>query len=451
VPKKPELDIENQEFVEAYEQCLRVHKAEFLDRCHVIAEKYGEAGKLKLGGHTWPLRPLFLDRKQMDFICASLFKQLESCRDSLLELFRSKQDIGETLRFPKGLLSHLDVESELLSPDFLSAVRPDGFLQSDRFVLSEYNLGSGLLATLSYTEVLHDLFNQDPCLSALHETAGCLERPFRHYLTLLRERAGPKKNPELALFSPALEQKDIYSWEMELFEDLLRENGFSVSFVDEHSMTVDRHGDLREDSSGKKFDLLLQMTTGEFFLDNFESLASDHQFLCGSHAGSAPHLHPLSCLLLGKGCLPRRLGGRLNRPSPERGFLVQQDESHFPDPERASEYRLNKDDFVIKRSWSGKDTLVGRGTGGRAWNRIVAEAIDSAEFIVQRYQPLPKIELPFLIEGDNIVNLPVRFELSPFIIQGKYAGALVRYAPDAEGIRLSPSPPGMGLTVVYSI
>ena len=44
----------------------------------------------------------------------------------------------------------------------------------------------------------------------------------------------------------------------------------------------------------------------------------------------------------------------------------------------------------------------------------------------------------------------VRFEVSPFIIDGDYAGAFVRYAPDREGVLLSPSPGDVGMTLVLA-
>jgi hypothetical protein len=444
------INIENSAKVEAYERCLKSRKQEFLDHCHLVSQKYLLAGENKLACNAWPLRPLFIDQQRLQFISSTIFGQLKRCRDRLLALADSPKKLAEQLRFPEDLLLNLDLPAELNSPDFLSAVRPDGFLLPDRFVLSEYNLGSGLLATLSYTEVLFELLGRGPVMDNLPWSQSCQERPFQRYLELLRARGYQIDIPHIALFSPAQEQKDIYPWEMELFQTLFHTNGFSTEFTDETELFVNDQGLLASQTSSRSFDLLLQMTTGEYFLNHPDSLADQHRFLTGERVGPVAHVHPLSCLLLGKGALPARLAGGESVFNKQGDFLVQPDRSHFVEEKNAAEYRLNKDRYVIKRSWVGKDTVIGCSSGGRAWNRIVAEAIDSSRFIIQEYCPLPTLKLPFLIDGGDLEYIPVRFELSPFIIQGRYAGALVRYAPDMEGIRLSPSPPDLGMTIVFS-
>jgi hypothetical protein len=69
---------------------------------------------------------------------------------------------------------------------------------------------------------------------------------------------------------------------------------------------------------------------------------------------------------------------------------------------------------------------------------------------MQRYLRLPRTTLPVSRDGVTIEWIPVRVELSPFVIEGAYAGAIARYAPDAEGLILSPPPPEMGMTMVYA-
>ena len=46
--------------------------------------------------------------------------------------------------------------------------------------------------------------------------------------------------------------------------------------------------------------------------------------------------------------------------------------------------------------------------------------------------------------------IDVRVEVSPFIVDGEYCGAIARYAPDAQGLILSPPPADMGMTIVQS-
>jgi hypothetical protein len=441
--------IEDRALVEAYESSLTVHKSEFLDHCARVSEKYGQAGWAKLGCDAWPLRPLFIQRRKLEFISKTIHQQLLICKEKLLARAEEPVSLAHSLRFPQGLLERLNLVEGLTSPHYLSAVRPDGFMFPDRFVLSEYNLGSGLLATLTYTEVLHDLLAHGPVARHLQQNFAFSDRPFQSYARMLRNICEERSEPQLCLFSPKAELEELYSWEKQLFLQLFRAEGYRVTFADEDTLTIGVDDCLVHKETGETFDLLLQATTGEYFLDNPASLDDEHDFLRGAAAGSTPHVHPLSCLLLGKGALPARLAGEPCESEEKTGFRVEQDVSHFVEEEKAPHYRLNKDRYVLKRAWTGKDTVVGCSSGGRAWNRVVAEAMSSADFIIQEYCPLPKLDFPFLI-NDEIEFLPVRFELSPFIIRGDYSGALVRYAPDTEGVRLSPAPADLGMTVVCS-
>lgn len=436
--------IEDLATVRRYESLLASHRAEVLEHYARVSERHGEAGRNRLACRAWPLRPLFLKGDRLQAIATALVRRLESCRDRLLSMARAERPktMAANLNFPEQLLEQLDLEAGLRSPDFLSAARPDGFLHPDRFVVSEYNVGSGLMATLSYTEVLFELLAEGPVARKLGLKDGNFGRPFQNYLSLLRRRAPSGSAAHIALFSPAEEHKDVYLWEKELFETLLERNDFTVEFMNEHSLEVDSEDRLVSGRTGRTFQLLLQMTTGEFFLQAPNSLRSS-KYLRGARAGSVPHMHPLVCLLLGKGILPANLGGAGDENS------VRVAGATYPTQKAAPEYRLNKDKYVIKRSWSGKDTVVGCSTGGRAWNRILAEAIASKDFIIQDYHPLPTTRLPYLVDG-KLEYIPVRFELSPFLIEGKYCGSLVRYAPEAEGLRLSPSPSDMGMTIVYA-
>ena len=332
-------------------------------------------------------------------------------------------------------------------PDLLSAVRPDGFLYHDRYLVSEFNVGGGLMATLAYTELLHDLLYESPVQRSLSWGEGSSSRPFQAYLRLLGRRLHKVPSPVVALMIPSEEKDQIYDWEYKLFFQLFDRAKLRHLLVDESELYLDGEGVLRQSSSERVVHAVIALTTGECYLPQPRRL---QQII---HKLSSPNqrhttLHPYSCLAFGKGCLPWLSQDDSSRESSGDTFPVELASSHWPDLRRADEYRLEKERWVLKKAWSGKNTFVGCSSHGRIWNRALGEALSSSESILQEYTSLPKIMLPCLIDGSSIERIPVRFELSPFIIEGDYAGALVRYAPDTEGVVLSPSPADLGITAV---
>ena len=112
----------------------------------------------------------------------------------------------------------------------------------------------------------------------------------------------------------------------------------------------------------------------------------------------------MACLLLGKASLPwLRTSGRTLGKSEEDGFRVEIPETDFP---------------------------------------------DSSRDIIQKYSPLPQIRFPVLNES-TLEWVPVSFEISPFLIDGVYSGALIRYSA-RDGSILSPSPADWSMTLAFT-
>jgi hypothetical protein len=164
-----------------------------------------------------------------------------------------------------------------------------------------------------------------------------------------------------------------------------------TNFVDIGDLVLRQDRPTRVGDS-RPFDLVLQLTTGESYLNNPTSLAA-HPLVAGARAGSAPHVHPTVGLLLAKGLMPWQLSqGLAHSVKSEDSFELSYAECRYADAEMADRLRLGKDRFVIKRSWAG--TVVGCATHGRAWNRAVNDTVDSSGFIVQDYHSLPTVKMP---------------------------------------------------------
>ena len=70
---------------------------------------------------------------------------------------------------------------------------------------------------------------------------------------------------------------------------------------------------------------------------------------------------------------------------------------------------------------------------------------------MQRYQPMPLTTVPVTHDGEQIHWVTVSFELSPFIVAGRFAGGAVRYAPAATGLVMSPPPDNMGFALAAAV
>lgn len=225
----------------------------------------------------------------------------------------------------------------------------------------------------------------------------------------------------------------------------MSERGWDSEIVHESDVYLDQEQCPVHRPTGKKLDLIAHVTINTSFMDEPQRMSEDFKIWAGTHVGKAPLYKPLAALVFDKGTLTW-LQDVPEPPCEEYSVPVAQTE--FPQAAKAAEYRLGRDEWVLKRAFDGKDTHVGRSAAGRAWNRAVNGALGSKEYIIQRYEAMPRTVLPITHDGESVEWVEVCFEFSPFLIAGRFAGACVRYAPAAEGLIMSPPPEGMGFGVV---
>ncbi|MBI5543528.1 MAG: hypothetical protein HY901_06535, partial [Deltaproteobacteria bacterium] len=226
--------------------------------------------------------------------------------------------------------------------------------------------------------------------------------------------------------------------------------GIDSRLVTEQDLVVGRGGAVRLRGGRREVDLVAMITIGTSFMDEPERLLGDLAHLRGPKVGRARLVKPLASLAMDKGTIPflsTLPGWPVRGPGGYRSELI---ETGFPHPEFAPEYRRHRERYVLKRSFDGKDTRIGISTDAKTWDKTLKVATEGADYVIQEYVPLPRTTMPVIYRGKSIEWIPVRVELSPFVVEGRYAGAIARYAPDADGLVLSPPPRGMGLTMVYS-
>lgn len=274
---------------------------------------------------------------------------------------------------------------------------------------------------------------------------------------MIRELARPSGGrPRVALLAHSYEWKTILDYPKRVVQQIhyarkrLAAAGIDTFLVHEDDLFVDARGRARIRGQRKPVDLVLLITICTSFIDEPRRLRSDLRCLRGGSVGDVRLAKPLVSLGFDKGTLPffGAMKGWPMRAGDD--FRLEIVPTFFPGPKEARRLEREKNQWVLKKAFDGKDTHVGVSTKKRLWRQVLEVATQTKDYVSQRYASMPRARMPMLIDDRHLEWVDVRVELSPFIYEGRFGGALARYAPDAEGLVLSPPPEGMGLTTVFS-
>jgi hypothetical protein len=443
---------EEADAVEALDRAIRKEPAAVVDAVGSFLLHAGDEDISTLTGVGLPLRPAVLSRARMERVARELFMLGEATRDIVVAAAQEGW-LGE-LDTPERFAA-ADIIASLTGAHALATMRPDGYLFDDAFRMTELNVGNGLLISCAYASAVHRFFTRfSPVVRAAGLDPAGIARSFDGLVDVLRQAAG-KEAPRVALLLPQPDCLHSDTWGEKVHKQLawaprlLREAGLDVVVVDEAGLVVDRDGMCRTAEDGLLVDVVTLATTGLGLFDDVDKLAHGaNRILRGTHVGHAPLVLPLAHLALEKGVLPALCLHPALRDLQD--VVVQPTER--PTDERAPAYRLERERWVMKRSYEDKHTFVGVAEFGRKWNWYVEQMLArQREYIMQEYVSLPTSIMPVLVDNKHIEWVPVRVELSPFLFGGKLCGAMTRYAPDAEGLVMSPPPPGMGFGVALLV
>lgn len=451
-PVKSHRQLEDQDWVARFDAELKANPQEALEASAAVRQYFAEKNHTILEWVGWPLRPLFIPRKTLQFISRAMVEQLEKTRLALLEVCEDPKRLADISPLNPDFYRTIDMRGGLEAPCFLEYIRPDGFLYEDRWVWSEINFGNGAIVSSSYQEVVHELFSRCPILQKIGATQ--FDRPFQAYIDWVGSHAVDGEGPvRIGLLAHQGEWQTILNWPEKIVaqiyaaQEMFAAKGLQTFIVDETALELrDSHCFYQ----GEPLQGLCMITIGSTFMDDLDRLGTELKFLTGAQVANLPFLKPLASLAMDKGAM-EWMTRNLTWPLEEDGFKMEIAATEFPHTGRAAEYRLNRENFVLKRSYEGKDTLMGITTPGRVWNRTLDRALKTWEYIIQDYSSLPVTTVPITKDGKTIEWVEVQVELSPFIVRGEYAGCMARYAPTRDGVILSPAPDDMGMTSVYAV
>ncbi len=439
---------------------LKKHVSELRDFTHRFHEKWKRWGITTIRGSGWALRPLFVPAAHLDFVAASLHARLSELRARLRQLARKKGALEKVLPLPRGFSQALDVGAGVDSHDWLSHLRPDGFLFEDRYVLSEVNFGNGIAVSCGYTEVVADYWREHPVLKRLGiDVDRYSRRPLPRYLQVISRAMRRSEKPFVALLTHHREWEVIQSYPKRVedqFDYVQRELyrlGIESRICTEEELVVGRDGNPRIVGDARKPDLVMLVTIGSSFLDDPELLRPGGRLahLRGSRIGEVAIVKPLAATLMDKGVLPllQTLEPLFKNRSAD-GFRFEISPTHFPFGQKPSKYTRTQNDWVMKRAFDGKDTHIGISRSRELWSEVADVATSEPGYVAQKYVSLPRARIPVFIDK-HLEFVESRVELSSFIYDGHFGGGAARHAPDAEGLVMTDPPPDYGFSTVFAI
>ena len=440
---------------------LKRNVSEVRDFTHRFHERWKQWGITTIRGSGWALRPLFVPAERLDFLASSLHHRLVGLRAKLRELAAKKGALSKVLPLPPGFEEGIDVGAGLDSHDWLSHLRPDGFLFEDRYVLSEINFGNGISVSCGYTEVVADYWREHPVLRKLGiDVTRFHRRPLPRYLHTIRRAMRPSAKPFVALLTHSREWEVILSYPKRVedqFDYVQRELyrlGVDSRIVTEEQLVVGRDGNPRIVGDPRRPDLVMLVTIGSSFLDEPELLRKGGRLahLRGSRIGDVQIVKPLAATLMDKGVLPllQQLEPNFTKRAAD-GFRFEIAPTHFPKGQPAAKYTRAKDRWVMKRAFDGKDTHIGVARSEALWREVARVATQEDGYVAQEYVSMPRARIPVFVDEKHLEFVESRVELSSFIYDGAFGGGAARHAPDAEGLVMTDPPPDYGFSTVFGV
>ena len=451
--------LQDQPLVRELDRLLRRHVSEVRDYTWAFHRRWARKGVTTIRGTGWTVRPFLLPISRLQFIASAFHGALSTLRNAIQDAAARRGAVTRLLPVHPEFEECFDVAAGAASPAFLSHFRPDGFLFEERFVLSEINYGNGITISCSYTEAVADYWRHHPLIKRLGwdiEQMHC--RPLPWYINVARRFARPVASPAVALLAHSEEWQTMRGFPKRVMDQIhfvcraFEKAGMQARTVTEQDVSLDKRGNLRFDKDGRRVDLLMFITVGSTFLDRPELLrkggALHHLTL--PRIGDTWVLKPLAGLMVDKGALP--LLGRLDGSRRmQDGFRFEIPHTEYPADAGAPRYLRRRANWVLKRSFDGKDTSVGAVSTPAEWRSAVDAAVGGYHYVAQRYVSIPRAEVPVFVDEQHLEWVPSRVELSPFIYDGAFGGAGVRHAPDAEGVVMNHFPDGYGYSIALAV
>lgn len=450
---------QDREHVREFDRLLKTHVSAVRDYTQEFHARWADRGITTLKGPGWAVRPFLVPAARLHFVAAAFHGAMTRLRTAMMDQAVIPGAIAESLPFHPDLETHIDVGDGARSPACMSYFRPDGFLFEDRFVLSEINYGNGIIVSCAYTEVVADYWARHPVIERLGWDVHRLHpRPFPRYVQVARCFARPRKLPRVALLAHSEEWQTVQRFPKRVMEQMrfaraaFERAGLRARFVTQHDIALDRNGAPRFDDDGTRIDLVMFITVGTTFMDEPKT-AHDGAIraqLGKARIGDVWVLKPLAGLLMDKGALP--LLGKLScLQRMTDGFRFDIAATEFPFGRRPARYLNRRRNWVVKRSFDGKDTHPGIARDPDRWSRIVADVVASRSYVAQQYVSLPRANVPVFIDEHHLEWVPSRIETSCFIFDGAFGGAGIRHVPDAEGQVMTAFPPGYGYSTAFAV
>ncbi len=425
------------------------HRTEFQDR--VIKKRcfYGNSAM------PTTLMPLFLKQKSLQLIKYAC-EVADTIIEKTIDLYFTDSYVREYFAY------HPPIPSEWINIDpgykkHTIINRLDILFDGKNLRFVEFNTDNP--GGRGWTDTYEELFRENPMYSGLIKDFGnpggrnIVKGEFDAVMSCFKEMK-IKDNPRLALvdFSTSGVRGDV-----ETIRDYFIEHGIEANIIDGRDFEY-RNGHLY--SNGVKFNMLHRGMRAEFFLRYPRELKDFHKGVKNQAA----------CLV---NSFKSTLGSEksmlsfLSNPANHHYFNEEQVKvikKHIPWTRKFDEtitmskegeevtlksYMISKkDELVVKPATGagGYGVMVGKTTDQLKWNDVVEGYSGDPGWIVQEYAEIPTVKLP-MIRKNKIVFENKFLNISPYVFNGKYVGALGRVS-DKDVINVSS---GGGIIPIFVI
>lgn len=401
------------------------------------------------------LMPLFLKQKSLNLI-----KYACEVADTIIERALGLYETDDYVREYFALHPSIPREWINIDPGYKKTTiinRLDILFDGKNLRFVEFNTDNP--GGRGWTDIYEELYKENSMYKGLIEEfavptdRNIVKGEFDAMMSCFKEM-GIKDNPRLALvdFSTAGSRGDV-----EIIRDYFIEKGVEANIIDGRDFEY-RNGHLY--SNGVKFNMLHRGMRSEFFLRYPKELRDFHK---GIRDQSACLVNSFKATLGSE----KTMLSFLSNPVNHHYFTEEQVKvikKHIPWTRKFDEtitmskdgeevtlksYMMQKrEELVIKPATGagGYGVMVGRSSDPMKWNDVVESYAGDPGWIVQEYADIPQVKLP-VIKKNKVVFENKYLNISPYVFNGKYVGALGRVS-DKDVINVSS---GGGIIPIFGI
>lgn len=381
------------------------------------------------------LKPIFISLRQARLLQYTV-DTISSALHKFIRLYLRNEEVRRIMNFGEK-------ENELffIDPGYsvpLVIARLDAFMENETIKFLEFNCDSP--AGIAYSDIMEDGFRElfrgypflaDWKIEYVHRQELLLEALMACYREFQTGHPGLPDRPTIAI----VDWEGLStSSEFELLKIFFEEKGYPTIITSPQKVTVTGS---RVTAGGREVHLIYRRVITRELLERWDEVG---EYIRGIKQGYACVCNPFQSYIVGsKKVLALLTDPRfqdiyddeelsvIDRSIPWTRILADGKTLYQGSTVSLHSFvSRNKDRLVLKpaNSYGGKDVFLGGETDQETWDSVIREQIDSEEWVVQEYVPIPEELFPDI--GDTVSLRLKKVNINPFAFRCKYGGTISR-------------------------